>query len=82
MPGFSYTLCGGLFAPADTPAAVIQSLNREVNALLASPDLRSRFEADNLAVAKNSPTEFAQFVRAEASKFEKLVKDANLNIEP
>ena len=82
LPGFSYTLWGGLFAPADTPAAVIQSLNREVNALLASPDLRSRFEADNLAVAKNSPTEFAQFVRAEAAKFEKLVKDANLNIEP
>ena len=82
LPGFSYTLWGGLFAPADTPAAVIQSLNREVNAILASPDIRSRFEADNLAVPKNSPAEFAQYVRAEASKFEKLVKDANIKIEP
>lgn len=82
LPGFSYTLWGGLFAPADTPAAVVQSLNREVNAILAAPDIRSRFEADNLAVPKNSPAEFAQYVKAEAAKFEKLVKDANLKIEP
>lgn len=81
LPGFSYTLWGGLFAPADTPAAVIQSLNREVNALLASPDLRARFEADNLSVPKNSPAEFATYVRAEAVKFEKLVKDANIKVE-
>ena len=82
LPSFSYTLWGGLFAPADTPATVIQSLNREVNAFLASPNLRSRFEADDLAVLKNSPAEFAQFVRAEAFKFEKLVKDTNLKVEP
>lgn len=82
MPGFSYTLWGGLFAPADTPVAIIQSLNREVNSILATPEIRGRFEADNLSVPKNSPAEFAQYVRAEANKFEKLVKDANLKIEP
>lgn len=82
LPGFSYTLWGGLFAPADTPAAVIQSLNREVNTILASPEIRTRFEADNLTVPPNSPAEFAKYVRAEASKFEKLIKDANLKIEP
>jgi tripartite-type tricarboxylate transporter receptor subunit TctC len=81
LPGFSYTLWGGLFAPADTPAAIVQSLNREVNALLATPDLRARFEADNLGVPKNSPAEFATYVRAEAVKFEKLVKDANIKVE-
>lgn len=82
LPGFSYTLWGGLFAPADTPVAIIQSLNREVNSILATPEIRGRFEADNLSVPKNSPVEFAQYVRAEANKFEKLVKDANLKIEP
>lgn len=82
LPGFSHTLWGGLFAPADTPAAVIQSLNREVNAILAAPDIRARFEADNLAVPHNSPADFARFVRAEAAKLEKLVKDANLRLEP
>jgi tripartite-type tricarboxylate transporter receptor subunit TctC len=82
IPGFSYTLWGGLFAPADTPAAVIQTLNREVNTLLAAPDIRTRFEADNLAVPKNTPAEFAAYVRTEASKFEKLIKDAGIKVDP
>ena len=37
LPGFSYTLWGGLFAPAGTPDAVIDSLNKEVNQNLAMP---------------------------------------------
>jgi tripartite-type tricarboxylate transporter receptor subunit TctC len=81
IPGFSYSLWGGLFAPADTPAAVVQSLNKEVNAIMSSPDIRTRFETDNLNVPRNTPAEFAEYVRSEAVKFEKLVKDANLKAE-
>ena len=81
LPGFSYTLWGGLFAPAGTPSAVIDSLNREVNGILATPDIKSRLDADNVAVPKNTPAEFADYVKAEAAKFEKLVKDANLKAE-
>jgi len=81
LPGFSYTLWGGLFAPVGPPAAVIDSLNREVNALLAQPELHARLEADNVAVPKNTPAEFADYVKAEAVKFEKLIKDANVKLE-
>jgi tripartite-type tricarboxylate transporter receptor subunit TctC len=56
-------------------------LNKEVNAIMASPDIRARFEADNLNVPRNTPAEFADYVRQEAVKFEKLVKDANLKAE-
>jgi tripartite-type tricarboxylate transporter receptor subunit TctC len=81
LPGFSYTLWGGLFAPAGTPATVIDSLNREVNTLLAQPDIRTRLEADNVAVPKNTPTEFADYVKSESVKFEKLIKDANVKVD-
>jgi len=81
LPGFSYTLWGGLFAPAGTPSAVIDSLNKEVNGILAAPDIKSRLDADNVSVPKNTPSEFADYVKAEAAKFEKLVKDANLKAE-
>jgi tripartite-type tricarboxylate transporter receptor subunit TctC len=81
LPGFSYTLWGGLFAPAGTPTAVIDSLNKEVNAILAAPEIKSRLDADNMSVPKNTPAEFAEYVKAEAAKFEKLVKDANLKAE-
>jgi tripartite-type tricarboxylate transporter receptor subunit TctC len=81
LPGFSYTLWGGLFAPVGTPASVIDSLNREVNAVLAQPDIRTRLEADNVAVPKNSPAEFADYVKSESVKFEKLIKDANVKVD-
>lgn len=82
LPGFSYSLWGGLFAPAGTPAAVVERLNREVNIILAQPELRARLEADNVAVPKNSAKEFTDYVRAESIKFERLVKDADLKIDP
>jgi tripartite-type tricarboxylate transporter receptor subunit TctC len=81
LPGFSYTLWGGLFAPAGTPATVIDSLNREVNTLLSQPDIRTRLEADNVAVPKNTPAEFADYVKSESVKFEKLIKDANVKVD-
>ena len=81
LPGFSYTLWGGLFAPAGTPTSVIDSLNREVNAILAQPDIRTRLETDNVAVPKNTPAEFADYVKAEAAKFEKLIKEANVKVD-
>ena len=81
LPGFSYTLWGGLFAPAGTPTPVIDSLNREVNAILAQPDIRTRLETDNVAVPKNTPAEFADYVKAEAAKFEKLIKEANVKVD-
>ena len=81
LPGFSYSLWGGLFAPADTPAAIVQSLNREVNAIMASTEIHNRFVADDLAVPKNTVAEFTEFVRTEAAKFEKVVKDANIKID-
>jgi tripartite-type tricarboxylate transporter receptor subunit TctC len=82
LPGFSHTLWGGLFAPAGTPQGVIDALNREVNAALASPDLKARLTGDNLAVPSNTPAEFAAFVQAEAQKFDKLVREANLRTSP
>ena len=81
LPGFSYSLWGGLFAPADTPAAIVQSLNREVNAIMASTEIHTRFVAEDLAVPKNTVAEFTEFVRTEATKFEKVVKDANIKID-
>ncbi len=79
---FSYTLWGGLFAPAGTPPAVIQSLNKEVNSILAQSEIRAKFEADNLNVPANSPLDFSKYVQTEVIKFERLVRDANLKIEP
>jgi tripartite-type tricarboxylate transporter receptor subunit TctC len=46
------------------------------------PQVPTVAEADNLAVPKSTPTEFASYVRAEASKSDKLVKDAGIKVDP
>ena len=50
--------------------------------LFRSPDLKARLTGDNLAVPSNTPAEFAAFVQAEAQKFDKLVREANLRAAP
>ena len=82
LSGFSHSLWGGLFAPSGTPQSIIDSVNAQVNAALAAPDLKSKLEGDNMAVPRNSPAEFAAFVSAEAQKFEKLAREANLRAAP
>jgi tripartite-type tricarboxylate transporter receptor subunit TctC len=78
LNGFSHTLWGGLFVPAGTPMGIIDTLNAEVNAALASPELKARMESDNLAVPRNTPAEFSAFVQAESQKFEKLLREADM----
>ncbi len=81
LTGFSYSLWGGIFAPQGTPAAIIEGWNKEVNAVLASDEVRSKMEGDGVVVIKNSSAEFAELVRAESVKFERLVRDANIKLE-
>lgn len=80
-PGFQFSLWGGFFAPAGTPPDIIDTLNRAINAVLADPAIRQRFEADGTAVRQNTPAEFAAFVRAEAGKYGKLVKATGVRAE-
>ncbi len=81
LAGFNYSLWGGVFAPADTPADIIQSLNKEINAVLELPDVKSRFEADNMSVPKNTPQEFQEFVRTESEKYDRLVRSAHITAD-
>ena len=69
LPGFSYTLWGGLFAPAGTPADVIDRLNRDVNTLLAAltftPTLAA---ATGLSVARKPNSMVSPSWRAPANR--------------
>jgi tripartite-type tricarboxylate transporter receptor subunit TctC len=81
VPGFSYSLWGGLFAPAGTPDRVVSLLNKEVNAILSDPEFKKKMESDGVFVRNNTPEEFAKFVRDDAMKYEKLVKQTGIKAE-
>ncbi|MVW70706.1 tripartite tricarboxylate transporter substrate binding protein [Bordetella sp. 15P40C-2] len=81
VPGFEFSLWGGYFAPAGTPANVVTTLNREINAALADPAIRARFEADGVVIRPFTAEEFATFVGREQDKYKRLVEQTGVRAE-
>ena len=74
LPGFEVIAWFGLFAPAGTPAAVIDRLNAEANKALAMPSVRENLMTQGFELMGGTVAEFAAFVRNEIDKWAKVVK--------
>jgi tripartite-type tricarboxylate transporter receptor subunit TctC len=75
---YDMTLWFGLWAPAGTPAAVVQKLNAQVNAIVQQPDVREQFAKLGIQPAPMQPAEFGRFVRDEIVVYRRIVKQANI----
>lgn len=73
-PGFEALSWQGLFAPAGTPPAVVEQLNREVNKALASADMQEYFESRGFTLGGGSANAFKTFIQVEADKWAKIVR--------
>jgi tripartite-type tricarboxylate transporter receptor subunit TctC len=71
----------GLVAPAGTPREIVQKLNAEVVKILAMPDVRERFLAQGVEPVGGTPEQFADHIRAQMSKWSKVVQDAGVKAE-
>ncbi|MDH4377394.1 MAG: tripartite tricarboxylate transporter substrate binding protein [Ramlibacter sp.] len=81
LKGYFVTTSIGLFVPARTPQAIIDRLNRELNAILASPEVRKPFEDQAATVGKGSGSDYAEFLRKELARNAVVVKAANIKGE-
>lgn len=81
LKGFEVLGWQGLFAPAGTPAAIVERLNREVNAVLASPEVSDFFARQGFSVAGNSSAEFGAYVASEYERWGKVIKHANIVVQ-
>lgn len=77
FPGFEFSLWGGFFAPAKTPAAVVQQLSRAINRIVQQPAFKARFEAEGTLVKNLAPQEVDAFVRKEVAKYRQLVQSTS-----
>lgn len=71
----------GLVLPAGAPAAVVERLNRETNAVLADPQVRKKIEAVGLQVRGGTSAEFATFIDSETRKWAQVIQAANIKPE-
>ena len=77
-PGLVMTGWTGLFAPAGTPAEIVAKLSRETVRTLSSPEIRERMASQGSEAVSSTPEVFAAFVRAEAAKWQKVIRTAGL----
>lgn len=74
IPGYNVNSWYGVFAPAGTPTAIVDKLNREIAAGLRTPDLTKRLVDLGAEVALTTPEEFQRIVRDEIQKWAKVVQ--------
>jgi tripartite-type tricarboxylate transporter receptor subunit TctC len=75
---YEVTLWFGMWAPAGTPAAVVQKLNATVNAIVGEPQVREQFAKLGLQPSPMKPEEFATFVRSEIGVYKRIVEQAGI----
>ncbi len=81
LPGYEAYEWNGVFAPAGTPAAVVNRLNTGLNAAIRAPAVVDRLASLSVQVRANTPADFGAYVKSETEKWGKIVRGANIKAE-
>jgi tripartite-type tricarboxylate transporter receptor subunit TctC len=81
VPGYEASSWFGVGAPRNTPVEIIDTLNKEINAGLASAPLKARLADLGGMVLPGSPTDFGKLIADETEKWGKVIRAANLRAE-
>jgi tripartite-type tricarboxylate transporter receptor subunit TctC len=81
IPGFEASQWVGLVAPKDTPPAIIEQLNAEINAALRDSAIKARFADLGGMVLPGSPADFGKLIRDETEKWAKVIRSAKITVE-
>ena len=81
LPGFEASVWLGIGAPKNTPAEIIEKLNKEVNAALADPKMKARLADLGSTVLGGSPSDFGTLIADETEKWGKVIRAANIKAE-
>jgi tripartite-type tricarboxylate transporter receptor subunit TctC len=71
----------GLFAPANTPAAVVETLNRALSKVLASTDTRQKLDKVGALAGHSTPAEMARLLSDDSRRFGDLIRRADIKVE-
>ena len=71
----------GLSAPAGTPAPIIERMSRALQQAIQDPALRLRFQEIGLVPMSNTPAEFAEFIKRDSEKWQKIIQGSGVTAE-
>jgi tripartite-type tricarboxylate transporter receptor subunit TctC len=81
IPGFEFTFWNGLWAPAGTPAAIVERINRDLMRVMEMPDVLERFSRLGAETMRMTPAEFARFVKSEIDDSARIAQAAGIKAQ-
>jgi tripartite-type tricarboxylate transporter receptor subunit TctC len=81
FPGYDVELWFGMWAPKGTPAAIVQRLNAAANKALRDPDIEHNLSASGLRISGGTPQRFAERIRKDTARWDKVVREAGIKVE-
>jgi tripartite-type tricarboxylate transporter receptor subunit TctC len=81
LPGYEYSNWYGIVVPAKTPRAIVQRLNKEIVAVLRSPDIAEKLIAAGMEPAPSTPEELDAFLPKDQEKWSRVVKTAGIKFD-
>jgi tripartite-type tricarboxylate transporter receptor subunit TctC len=81
LADFELSLWVGLFAPKGLAAEIVDRLNLEINKILAQADVQEQLKALNIVYRPNTPAQFADFLKADTPRWERVIRDVGVKVE-
>lgn len=81
LPGFVTGAWYGLWAPAGTPAAIVEKISNDVRRIVVAPDLADYMLNNGFDAATSTPAEFAEFIKRDSAKTAQVIKSANVRLQ-
>jgi tripartite-type tricarboxylate transporter receptor subunit TctC len=81
LPGYEIVSIHGIFAPAKTPAAIVNRLNQEIVRVLNSAEVKEKFFNAGTETVGSSPEQLMVTVKSEMVRLGKVIKDAGIRAE-
>jgi len=79
--GFEALAWNGLFTAAGTPAAVVERINADVNAVMKDPAVREQLQKQGLIIGGGTPAEFKAFIDSEGKRWGAIIKKVGITID-
>jgi tripartite-type tricarboxylate transporter receptor subunit TctC len=81
VPGYEVTTWYSFVAPAGTPKPVVDKLNREISAIVETPDMKEKLKGQGLEADAMKPDELAALFKNESAKWAKVIADSKIQSE-
>jgi tripartite-type tricarboxylate transporter receptor subunit TctC len=81
LPDYAFDSWLGIAGPKNMPAEIVEVLNREINASLARPEIKAKYDDLGLRINAGSPADFGKLIAHDTEKWGKVIRAANIKVE-